>query len=107
VEMINNNTLQNSAQPRGRNDLVVQSLPMDRLRENPGNPRKSKPRQIKQLAKIMGEVSCLAPVIIDETNIILAGHARLKAAFLLGWTHIPIIRVDTLPDTADHRNRAG
>jgi len=38
------------------------------------------------------------PVIIDENNVIVAGHTRIKAAEELGITEIPCIRANDLDD---------
>ena len=38
------------------------------------------------------------PIIIDKGNVIIAGHARLKAAKKLGLKEVPVIRVEDLTD---------
>lgn len=82
-----------------RNDHVIEQMPISQLRENPDRPHKSTPRQIKQLAAAMKELGCITPLVTDEHNMIMAGHARLEAARKNGWTHLPVIRVDQLTDT--------
>ena len=39
------------------------------------------------------------PILVDEGGKIIAGHARVAAADLLGLKHLPVIRLETLSET--------
>jgi DNA modification methylase len=71
--------------------LVVASVPVGRLQRHPRNARKHSPRQIRQLAAAITAVGFRVPILVDETGVILAGHARLEAALLLGLKAVPVI----------------
>jgi DNA modification methylase len=64
----------------------------DELHANPDNARTHSIRNIKKLEKIMGSTRVFVPIIIDENDVILAGHARVLAAKRLGLTEVPTLR---------------
>ena len=59
------------------------------------NPRKND-ESIEDLAKIIEDVGFLQPIAVDEDGIILAGHARQKAALHLGLQEVPLVVVTGL-----------
>jgi ParB-like chromosome segregation protein Spo0J len=71
---------------------------VDDLRTNPRNPRTHQKRKIRDLAKEIKAIGFIGAIIIDETDMILAGHARLGAAKLLGLGTIPTITARGLSD---------
>ncbi len=69
------------------------------LRADPRNPRKHKTRQLKLLAKSIRSFGFVVPLLVDKDNQIIAGHARLEAAKLIGLDRVPILRLDHLSPT--------
>ena len=65
---------------------------------NPNSPRRHRRRKMALLEKSMKAIGCRIPILVDENNVVIAGHARLTAAKNLGWTHIPAIRADDLTE---------
>jgi DNA modification methylase len=61
------------------------------LRPNPKSPRTHTRRKIRDLAEAIRSVGFVTPIIVDQTGMILAGHARWEAAKLLGLSNIPTI----------------
>lgn len=55
-------------------------------------------KEIKILAKTMKSVGQLEPIVINQTNQIISGVRRYKAAYFLGWTKIKAIRETTTPE---------
>jgi ParB-like chromosome segregation protein Spo0J len=86
------------AQPSSAENPLVQRIPIGFLRPNPRNPRTHSKRQIKQIAASIREFGFLSPVIVDENNMVLAGHGRLEAARREGLTEIPAVCLDHLTD---------
>lgn len=72
------------------------------LRPRAGNPRTHTRRQKEQLARAIKRFSFTVPVVVDEDGVILAGHARVEAAQMLGMTEIPTIRLADMSE-ADKR----
>jgi DNA methylase/ParB-like nuclease domain len=66
------------------------------LKPNPRNARTHSKRQIRQLANSIKAMGFIGAIIIDENDMILAGHARSKASELLGMSLVPTIRVSGL-----------
>ncbi len=69
------------------------------LRSRATNPRTHSDKQIQQLAASIEEFGFVNPVLIDNDNVIVAGHGRAEAAKLLDIKKVPTIRIEDLtPD---------
>lgn len=79
-----------------RRPLMVEHVPLDSLTPDPLNARQHKPSQIKQIARSIEAFAFNAPVLIDRDGKILAGHGRVLACRKLGWSEIPVIRLEHL-----------
>jgi ParB-like chromosome segregation protein Spo0J len=69
--------------------LKIEHLPTEQLRPFENNARRHPKKQIDKLAKAINDFGLLIPIVIDGQNTIIAGHARLEAAKLLGLAKIP------------------
>ena len=67
--------------------------PTATLRPHPKNARTHSKNQIKKLADSIKATAHLAPVVIDEYYVVLAGHARVLACGLNREPDIPVIQV--------------
>lgn len=56
------------------------------------NVKKHPEDQVQRIAESIREFGFKVPLIIDENNVIIAGHGRLEAAKLLGMATVPCIR---------------
>jgi DNA modification methylase len=81
-----------AAQPR----LTVEYLPLDALTLDPENARLHKPAQIKQIAKSIQAFAFNAPILVDRDAKVIAGHGRVLACRHLGWSEVPVVRLDHL-----------
>jgi DNA modification methylase len=63
------------------------------LRENPRNARTHSRQQIRQIARSIKKFGNLVPIIIDENEVILAGHGRRAAALDLKIALVPTLTV--------------
>jgi ParB family chromosome partitioning protein len=65
------------------------------LRPDPDNPReKILDTDVEELADSIAEVGLLQPIVARQTDqglIVVAGHRRLTAVKMLGWTHVSVI----------------
>jgi ParB/Sulfiredoxin domain len=66
------------------------------LKPNPHNPRVHPKQQIRELAKAIQALGFTCPILIDEHGVVLAGHARLEAAKLVGLDPVPVIVIEGL-----------
>jgi DNA modification methylase len=70
----------------------VERLPIGSIQPNPRNARTHSLRQIRQIAASIRQFGFLNPVLVDDADMILAGHGRLEAARLEGLDHVPVVR---------------
>ena len=66
--------------------------PTKELRPNPRNARKRTKREVQRIADSISSAGNLQPIVVDENDVILAGHGRLAAAKLLGLELVPTIK---------------
>jgi hypothetical protein len=69
----------------------VERWPLARLVPYARNARTHTPEQIKQVAASMREWGWTIPVLADENGGIIAGHCRVLAAELNGYTEGPVM----------------
>jgi ParB-like chromosome segregation protein Spo0J len=68
------------------------------LREFPNNPRTHSAEQITEIVLSIQQFGFNNPILIDETNTILAGHGRYFAAKKLKLKDLPCVIVGGLTD---------
>jgi len=71
----------------------------DELVRYKANSRTHSSEQIQQIVASITEFGFTNPLLIDENNIIIAGHGRLEAALFMGLSELPCITLDGLTDT--------
>ena len=89
------------AQPKSlpgasRRDLTLEYVPLDGLTLDPENARLHKPAQLKQIAASIKAFPFNVPILVDRDGKVLAGHGRVMACRQLGWTDVPVIRLEHL-----------
>jgi DNA modification methylase len=79
---------------------VTQSgqVAIGKLRPNERNARTHPKKQIRQIANSISEFGWTYPILVDEANLILAGHARYLAALTLGLRKVPVIVISGLSE---------
>jgi DNA modification methylase len=82
--------------PAGR--AQVEWAPIQTLRPNPRNARTHSRKQLRQIAASLRKFGFLNPVLVDDADVILAGHGRVEAAKLEGLAQVPVIRFDHLTE---------
>lgn len=60
------------------------------------NARTHSKKQIEQIAASMRQFGFTNPILVDDQNMVVAGHGRLEAARLLGMTEVPTVRLSGL-----------
>jgi len=77
-------------------DLEIVTRDLHSLKPNPGNPRTHSKLQIRQIAASIREFGFINPILIDQSDRVIAGHGRLEAARSMGLRNVPTVRVDHL-----------
>lgn len=80
-------------------NLKVEYLDPSKLTPYVNNARTHSPEQIDQIAASIKEFGFVNPILIDERDVIIAGHGRLAAAQKLGMTQVPVIYLRHLTET--------
>lgn len=78
--------------------LVTELIAVETLVPSSRNARRHGKRQIEQLTASIAEYGFINPIIVDESNRVLAGHARLEAVKAAGMPTVPVIRVTHLTE---------
>ena len=91
--MTHSSTLPSQARP-----LVVTWQSVEVIRPYPKNARTHSKKQIREIAASIEEFGWTNPVLVDAFGGIIAGHARVEAAKLLGLEKVPTILIDDLTE---------
>ena len=67
------------------------------LKPYENNPRFND-EAVDDVAESIAQCSYIAPIIVDENNVLLAGHTRLKAIKRMGWTDVNVIVIRGLSE---------
>ena len=78
--------------------LRIEELAIQDLRPYQNNPRLHPKSQIDKLARAFTDFGFLIPVLVDDQNTVLAGHARIEAAKKLELRKLPCIRASHLTE---------
>lgn len=81
-----------------QNSLEIEYASLASLRDNPRSARRHSKKKIAELAESIRKLGFNVPVIIGADDTILAGHARVAAARLVGMDEVPVVRVTHLDD---------
>lgn len=79
------------------NEIKIEYLSLGEIKPYENNPRNNE-EAVDYVANSIKEFGFKVPIIIDENNVIVAGHTRLKAAEKLGLEKAPCIRADDLTE---------
>ncbi len=74
----------------------VEQLSTSKLKPNPRNARTHSAVQVRQIAASIERFGFTNPILVDDEEMILAGHGRLAAAMQLGMDLVPVLRLSHL-----------
>jgi len=77
---------------------VYQVRPVASLKPYEKNARTHSAEQVEQLTRSIREFGFTNPLLVDETDRIIAGHGRLQAALALKMAEVPVIILAGLTD---------
>lgn len=69
----------------------IERVPIDSLVPYANNARTHSDEQIAQIAASMQEWGWTNPILVDDKNMVIAGHGRLLAARKLGADNVPVM----------------
>src|SRR3977135_1228197 len=77
-------------------DRNIELIPVAQLKPYPTNARTHSKKQIRQIAASIRQFGFTNPVLVDDSQQIVAGHGRVEAAKLLGTSTVPALRISHL-----------
>ena len=75
---------------------MTENVELKKLIPYEGNARIHDEKQIRQIARSIKRFGFNNPILVDEQNVVIAGHGRLAAAQKLGLLQVPVIRLSHL-----------
>lgn len=78
--------------------IQIQYRKTDALTAYVGNARNHSDAQVEEIARSIDEFGFYAPIIIDESDEVIAGHGRLLAAKSRGMEKVPVVKLSHLSD---------
>lgn len=81
-----------------KTNLVVINFQTASLIPYEKNAKIHNSKQIQQIIDSIKEFNFTNPILIDENNVILAGHGRFLASQKLGMKEVPVIKLDYLSE---------
>ena len=78
--------------------MELEKRKLSELKENPSNTRKHNQNQINEFKKSIMAFDVIRPIVIDEENMILAGHGLYLALNELGREEADVIVMNGLSD---------
>ncbi|HEO7922190.1 TPA: DUF4417 domain-containing protein [Streptococcus agalactiae] len=80
------------------NKLVIEYVDIDSIKPYQKNARLNDGEAVEKVAGSIKEFGFQQPILVDENNVIITGHTRLKAALSLGIEKVPIAHAVNLTD---------
>ena len=77
--------------------MKIEYVPIRDLQEYAGNPRKND-KAVEAVADSIREFGFKVPVVVDKSNVVIAGHTRIRAARQIGMDKIPVIKAEDLTE---------
>lgn len=84
--------------------MRFETLKIDEIRPYQNNPRKND-EAVDLIAKSIEQCSYLAPIVVDEDHVILAGHARYKALRSLNYEEAEVLICEGLDEEQKKKYR--
>ncbi len=76
--------------------MKIEYRRLSELKLYAGNPRIISDEAVDAVAASIREFGFRVPILVDRDGVIVAGHARYRAAQKLGLTEVPVIVADDL-----------
>jgi DNA modification methylase len=74
--------------------MKIETVKIDLLSLDPANARKHDDRNMETIVGSLRRFGQQTPLVVDKSNVVRAGNARLEAAKRIGWDTIQIVRTE-------------
>ena len=72
--------------------MKIEKISIDKIKMYENNAKEHPEWQIKGLSETIKKIGYRSPIIVDENNMILAGHGRYMALKKLGYSDVQVVR---------------
>ena len=72
--------------------MKIEKISIDKIKMYGNNAKEHPEWQIKGLSETIKKIGYRSPIIVDENNMILAGHGRYMALKKLGYSDVQVVR---------------
>lgn len=76
----------------------IEMIPVSQLTPHPRNARTHPRKQVRRIADSITRYGFNNPVLVDDSDRIIAGHGRVQAAKLLGLVQVPTLRLSHMSE---------
>lgn len=70
--------------------MEIVKLKLSQIKPYEKNPRRNE-TAVEKVVESIKQCGYCSPILVDENNMILAGHTRFKAIQKLGWTEVEVV----------------
>ena len=84
--------------------MVYTKRPLSEIRPYPNNPRDNE-EAVPDVMESIRQCGYIAPIVIDDDGVILAGHTRYEALTKLGYTECDVIIANGLTEEQKRKYR--
>ena len=84
-------------------DLIEMSI--GELVPYKNNPRKIEVKAVDAVRESIKQCGYISPIIVDENNVILAGHTRYRALKEMGMEKVPVLKAEGLTEEQKKKYR--
>lgn len=77
--------------------MKIVEIGIEKIKPYDNNPRRNE-RGVQPVANSIRQFGFKVPIVVDSSNVIVAGHTRYQAAKLLGMQKVPCVVADDLTE---------
>jgi len=78
--------------------MKIEYISIEEIKPYNENAKVHKVKQIKQVADSIKRFGFAQPLVVDKNNELIIGHCRLEASKELGYTEVPVLKMEELSD---------
>ena len=75
-----------------RDNMKIEKVSIDKIKMYENNAKEHPSWQIEKLSETIKKIGYRSPIVVDENNMILAGHGRYMALKKLGYSDVQVVR---------------
>jgi len=78
--------------------MKIEYISIEEIKPYNENAKVHKVKQIKQVADSIKRFGFAQPLVVDKNNELIIGHCRLEASKELGYTEVPVLKMEELSE---------